>query len=470
MSWELEENNEKDDIKKGNKATKIILIFIILFTILIIALFSLLFYITNNTFKLVVDGKQINKYSEDMIQKVDNNIYISLKDFASLAGYTYHNGEYKVYSQDPTKAYVESDYETASFYLNSNKICKLEPNSTEDYEVFTVKENIREINGKLYAPIEAINIGFNVYISYTDKLMSVSTLKSLVTSWTADTALKGYQLSENFQNQKAILYGYLIVKKEEKGLYGIVDTKYKEIIPERYTSIDFLESIKEFMVTTNQNKVGIVDSEGKNKINQIYDSIKLIDREEQLYLVSYEKKYGVVANDGKYLIHPEYDKIGINSINYNNLENQYILLDNLIPVCKNEKWGAFDKKGTMIASTIYNGFGCETLKAEIGGDPVLEIKEANAIVIKKGELYGIISEKGEELIPPALTEVYSITNAGVTTCYMNYKNKQIDVLEYIEKNLKKNNVSETNNNINKDTNNTTYQEYQNEILTTNNVL
>ena len=436
MGWNFDDNDSNKNNKKDNKITKILLICIAIFSIFIISIILLLIYIDNNTFKLIINGKETTKYSEDLIVEEDNNIYISLKDFATLAGYTYHSGEYKEYSKDETKAYVESKKETASFYLNSNKVFKLEPDKTnEDYEVFTVKNNIKKINDKIYAPLDAIQIAFNASVIYNTNNMTIKTLESLVTDWKNDANKKGYELSESFENQKAILYGYLVVKNSEKGLYGILDTKYNEIISPRYNEIKFLENAKEFLVTTNQNKVGIVDSQGKNKINQIYDSIKLIDEKNQIYLISQEQKYGVISKDGQYIIHPEYDKIGIDSSIYKNVESQYILLENFIPVCKNDKWGAFDIKGTMILSPSYNGFGCETT-SQTGVIPIVEIPEVKGIVLKSGELYGIISNEAKELIPIALKDVYGIINAGKTQYYMTYKDNKMDVIEYINKNVK----------------------------------
>lgn len=436
MDWDLEENTTNHNNNQNkNKTTKILLTMIILFVILIMFLMLLLLYIKASTFKLTVNNKLITEYAEDLIEEQDNTVYISLKDFATLIpGYSYHNGEYKEYSQDETKAYVESEYETASFYLNSNKVCKLAPDEiTEDYEVFNVKENVKEINGKLYAPLEAIKIGFNVNIENTSKSMKITTLDNLVTVWNANAKEKGYELSTDFENQKALLYGYLVLKNFSRGTFGITDNKYNEIISSRYNEIEFIENTKEFLVTTSQNKVGIVDSQGKNKVNQIYDSIKLIDKEDEIYLVSYENKYGVIASNGQYIIYPEYDKIGVDTNIFKNLTNQYILLNNLIPVCKNQKWGAFDKKGTMILSNSYDGFGSST---STGGEAVIEIPDVNGIVIKNGDLYGIISKEGKELIPIALKEVYSITSAGETKYYMNYRDNQMDVIEYINKNVK----------------------------------
>ena len=100
MDWNLEtEENETKKNNKGKKTAKILLVFIVLIFIVMALMLFLLYYVNNNTFRLTIDNKQINNYASDLIV-TDNNVqYISLKDFASLVGYKYHNGEYKEYSQ-----------------------------------------------------------------------------------------------------------------------------------------------------------------------------------------------------------------------------------------------------------------------------------------------------------------------------------------------------------------------------------
>ena len=135
-NWGTEETKKKE----SDIARKIIIALMILLIIIICAIVFLLYNIKLNTFNIYVDGKQVSG-DNNLLLKLDNTTYINIEKLALLLGYDYHSGEYKGYSSSGTdKCYIQSDVETASFYLNSNKICKLKVgNLTEDYDVNSKK-------------------------------------------------------------------------------------------------------------------------------------------------------------------------------------------------------------------------------------------------------------------------------------------------------------------------------------------
>lgn len=51
---------------------------------------------------------------------------------------------------------MESKNETASFFLNSNKISKMPPNPNLDYEDYMITDPVVNRNGKLYTSSEGI--------------------------------------------------------------------------------------------------------------------------------------------------------------------------------------------------------------------------------------------------------------------------------------------------------------------------
>ena len=61
----------------------------------------------------------------------------------------------------------------------------------------------------------------------------------------------GYSnLSEDFNDQKALVYGMLVASKETTNKYGVVDIRTnKEILSPRYNNIEFIENSKEFIIT-----------------------------------------------------------------------------------------------------------------------------------------------------------------------------------------------------------------------------
>ena len=183
--------------------------------------------------------------------------------------------------------------------------------------------------------------------------------------------------------------------------------------------------------------MGIMSYDSTTKINPEYDEIKQIDKDSGLYLATNNKKQGVINANGSIVLYLEYDQIGIDGtkFNSNNIKNQYLLYDNCIPVKRNNKWGIFDKTGKQILEVKYDDLGC-TAGSGTQGDKtannILLIPDYEGIVVKQGELYGIMDSTGKELVPVALQSVYSITNAGQDTYYMIYDNRVMNVITYIE--------------------------------------
>ncbi len=430
---------------KSKDYSRMILLAIIAVLLVVIVIIAILIVnIQSNTFRILVDGNTVSE-SKNLLKTVDNNTYISIQDLATILGYEYHVGEYKVFSADTDKCYIQSKNETASFYLNSNKINKLKVNNlTEDYETFTADNRIVQIDNKFYAPLDAIQTGFNVKIQLTQKALSITTLETILknidNSLSNNKETSNYKslLEESFENQKAVLYDYIILSKKDTGLYGVVTTSGKEILPDKYTSITFLETTKEFVVTNSLGKMGIIDQNGKNKIEQLYDSIKVIHNNPKLYLVSLTQKYGVIDENGATIIYPEYDTIGADNFKYKNLQNQYILLDSVIPVSKNKKYGLFDITGKKVLDTVYDGIGYELETAELNGttkavNSIIAIEECKGIIVKSGKLYGLYSIEGKEMVPARVNSIYSITSNGIDTYYMIYNNEEINLIERLIK-------------------------------------
>lgn len=477
MEIKLEEKKDKNK----NKATKILIIFIILLVILIIGVVICLFIVKDMMLKVYIDGKPVTLKSDDIIiEEGTNKVYVSIKDIATSLGYEPHNGEYKIFSEDTNKCWVYTKNETASFFLNSNKISKVYPDQTKDYEDYRISDPVIEKNGKLYTTSEGIEIGFNSKFKYDEKTntININTLPNLVETYT--NTMKGYGysgISADFNNQKAILYNLFIVKKSN-GLYGVVDAKNKEIISSRYQSMVFNENTQEFSVRSTTNKVGIVTTTGETKINLAYDSIMVLDKDAQLYVVGSNSKYGVIDAQQKTVIYIEYDQIGISSGEFtaDNISNKYLIFDNLIPVYKDKKWGAFDKTGNIIIPIEHDSIGYNSKRADNKEvNPLLIIPKYKGIVFgKKSEedkkiYYGIYENTGKLIVPIALQNAYSETNAGINTYYMTYKGNQINIEEYIEElyrlqNAEKENTTSNNQNQlenSKDTNNIGQMQNQN---------
>lgn len=445
--------------KKWMKVIGVLLVFLLIMSIILI---GLIYYIESTQLKIMLDGKKTAQLDNVLIFE-NGKVYIPIRTFATKVGYESSNGDYNQdkYTEDTTKCYVKCSDEVATFSLGSNKIYKTLLDGSNDYEYYEIAEPVRVINNQLCTTIEGAKIAFNISMDYSqeENQVTIFTLPYLVTYYTAKFQNAGIADKDaNFSNQKALLYNMIIVKNAEN-YYGVYDLNNKEILGTKYASIKFIESTKEFIVTTQEKKMGIISYNATTKINPQYDAIKQIDKDSGLYLVTNDKKQGVINEYGSTIVYIEYDQIGIDSNKYKNnqIQNQYLLYDKCIPVKKNNEWSLFDKTGKQITQTTYEDFGCT---AGSGGNSqnangVLLIPDYEGIVVKKQNLYGLIDSNGKDLLPITLKSFYSTTSAGETTYSMLYNEQVINVITYIETYVRpKDQNQSTNNNQNGGNNNT----------------
>lgn len=419
---------ENEDFIEKNKKSKTIMLIIVGIIVFLLILSGVLLYmiynVEKNTLKLTIDNKSTT-FERDMFVIEDNKLYIKIKDFATLMGYETHNSEYKDrYSEDTTKCYISNINENASYILNSNTMYKKATNNV-DYEYFDLEDPVKLINENLYVSEEGMEIGTNILIDYnsnTNKI-SVLSLNNIISKYAS--AFTNSAIGDDkadFNNQKALRYGLVVVKSAD-GHYGVLDSKGQEIIGTKYKSISFKEDSKEFTVVTDEGKMGILSSNGITKIEPNYSEIKQISKELNYYLVCNNKKYGVINQNGNIVIYLEYDKIGIDEtkFNTNGIENPYILYDNCILVQQNGKWGMFDINGNQILPVEYDEMGCVagTQNDKISNN-VLIIPRYKAIVVGKEGKYGIVNSIGQQYVPVAFDSIYSITTSGEDKYYMTY--------------------------------------------------
>lgn len=470
---------ENEEYTKQSKKSKtimmVIIVCIILLLILSIGLMYMIYDIQKNMIKLTIDTKAIANFSEDIFLFEGDNVYVSVRDFAKLVGYEVYNGDHT--SEDTTKGYIQNQYEEASFTLNSNKLYKTLLTGS-DNEYFDMENPVKMQNNKLYMSLDGIRIATNTSIGYnaSNKQFTVYTLPYLTQYYTErfnDSAVGDEKA--DFSNQKALLYNMIVVKNANEN-YGVCDLNKKEIIGTKYTSIKFIESTKEFIVTTDDKKMGILLATGATKIQPNYDDIKQIDKDLNLYLVKNNNKYGVINENGNIVIFLEYDNIGIDLAQFasNQIKNQYVLFDNCIPVQRDKKWGFFDKTGKQIIPVEYDGLGCivGTQNSRTANN-LLIIPEYEAIVVEKDKKYGIIDSVGKKLIDCALDAIYSITSSGKDTYYMVQGETTVEVINWLERHGMKPKYSGENNinlDENQENNTVTNEPTTNEVATNGNTV
>lgn len=468
---------ENEEQVARSKKTKTIMIIIIIAIIILLFVCAGLLYMMHNIekemLKVTVDGKTKTSFASDMFVFDNDNIYISIKDYAKLVGYEAYNGDHR--SEDPTKCYIKNAYEEASFELNSDKMYKTLLAGT-DNEYYNLQEPVKLINNKLYVGIDGMKIASNTSITYTkaNNQITIYTLEYLAQYYTGkfnNAIVTGNKA--DFSNQKALLYNMVVVTNEE-GKYGVYGIDKKEIIGTKYVSVKFIETSQDFVVTTDDNKMGIIASDGKTKIEPTYDEIKQIDKDLNLYLVKNNKKQGVINQNGNIVVYLEFDKIGIDTTQFksNVIKNQYLLFDNCIPVQRDKKWGLYDKTGKLILPVEYDDLGCIAgTQSNKTTNNLLIVPKYEGIVVQKDKKYGLVNSLGKPLIPCVLDTIYSITTSGQDSFYMIQGENTYDVIEYIEtyvikpeENKPETNTNTTTNTVtNETTTNTTDKE--NEVKT-----
>lgn len=482
-------NNRKSEDVNAKKWMKIIGVVLVLLFILVIAIICLMYYIDTTEIKISVDGKPTSALKNIFIFENDE-IYIPIRKFAQFVGYESYSGDYK--EEYIAQTFVKNTNEEAYFNLNSNTIYKKLLDGNDDYEYYEIDEPVKMIDNQLCTTIEGAQIAFNISMSYKKNNITIYTLPYLVNYYTAknkNSAISDKDVS--FSNQKALLHNMIIVKNANN-YYGVSLLNGQEILGTKYKSIKFIESTREFIVKTVEDKMGIMSYDQNTyqaitKISPEYDNIKQIDKNNGLYLVTNNKKQGVVNQNGSVIVYLEYDQVGIDKLKYNDIKNTYLLYDKCIPVKLNNKWGLIDKTGKKIFEVKYDDLGC-TINAgtvsENNANSVLLIPKYEGIVVKEGESYGLVNSNGKRYLPSVLTAVYSTTTEGETTYKMIYTGQTMNVISYLEKYVIKNDnnatnnqssttngeASNTNTQTNSTTNTTTDNQTNNSVETSSNVV
>lgn len=315
--------------------------------------------------------------------------YYCIETISKISGYKYNNGEYgSEIDESKDKCYIDNGGEYVTFIANSNQIRKNEKELNKyegelkeakdesanslDEEYFIIENSVIQFEDKLYASDEAINKGLNMSITAEGSTICFYTLDNLVNNYSSSLSSNGYTLTQNFKNQRALCNGYAVVGKDQE--YGVVDLRTnKEIISLKYDSVEYIQSIGEFIVSSKSQFGMIKPGEDTPTIKLIYESIALLNAENKLYIVEYNEKYGVINADGKEVIPTEYDQIGLNDISAyksQGITDKYVIANACIPVKRNNSYGLYSLDGKVLASTRFSEIGCEN-PAKIIGDTSL---------------------------------------------------------------------------------------------------
>lgn len=471
----LEESNEYFQFQESkSKKKKIILFFIILLILAVVALVISIVVLKkkdSNTSKLFINGNKAN-WSSTLFLSKDDNTYVSCKDMADIIGGEYLKGEYKAFTQDKDKGYIQTKYEVITFSSGSKYVKKYlqneldledvsdinEINTEESAYIVNSKNDTMELyelsseiifeNDLIYIPIEDMEKVFNVDFSNNGNSIYIYTLDYLYQYAINFVSARGItNISNTYENVRALVEDMVIVANDNEK-YGVISLKTGEqVLSYQYSKIIYIQNASEFFVYT-KNSVGLLDNNGDTIISPTkYDELTVFDEINKLYLAKKNSSYGLLNVDGDIVIPVSFKSIGVKSLSdYEEFEipdseTPNLLASKFIVVADDKSYGLYNLKGEKLLRTNYSFFGYLATSQDKDFDiqsTLLIPKKIgiNGLIIKQNKLYGIYDLDSKEIvIPCSLNKIYCRTESGESDYYMLLGEEEISIKEYFIENL-----------------------------------
>ena len=256
-----------------------------------------------------------NKEVPILLETPDGKEYFCIETLALMFGYKYNRGAYGELDENTNKCYIDNGGEYVTFSTETDVVSKNikvkdtyeeelagkkmdssvtgRTPETEEEELFVFeKPVIKFVDNKLYATLDAVTNGFNMNVVADGSQLRVYTLSNLVDTYNQFLNSKGYTLTKNFRNQRALYNGLAVAGKD--GKYGVIQLDpnggYSEVISVKYDTVEYVQSIGEFIISSNFMYGMIAPGSEQPTISLKYDSIELLDAEKKLYIVGIDKK------------------------------------------------------------------------------------------------------------------------------------------------------------------------------------
>ena len=387
-----------------------------------------------------------------LVETPTGEIYYCIETISKLSNYRYNNGAYgDQVDESRDKCYIDNGGEYVTFVANSNKITKniktvenyegelkvvnelrrknesvYETTDELEEESFKLEKPVIQLDGKLYAAYDAISKGLNMTITQDGATLQFQTLENLVNEYSGTLSSSSYSLTQNFRNKRALSDGYAVVGKGEE--YGVIELATgNEVISLKYDSVEYVQGIGEFIVSSKSKFGMIKPGNSTPTIKLSYENIALLDAEKELYMVQFNEKYGVVNAKGEEIIPTEYDQIGLKDVRAyrsQGITNKYIIADECIPVMRNNNYGLYNIKGQILASAHYLGLGCESPSKIIENTnamPTLTVPLSDTITgvvfstrTGSSTTYGLITTNGTVVLNGYYSAIYYRQQNGKT--------------------------------------------------------
>ena len=215
--------------------------------------------------------------------------------------------------------------------------------------------------------------------------------------------------------------GYFIVGQPTKNKantqpndYGVLDSQNKEILPIKYSGIDYDKDFKRFKVrldvSESSSKYGFFDERGKVVIPVIYDYMERISNigDEPVNIVKKGGKFGYInLLSGKLMIPVEYDSLSIDSLNTDAQGN------GIAVASKNNKYGVLSTNSAVVVPFEFDAIG--EVKSLDG------IASGTSLAEKDGKLVVLRFDKGRYLGTSEAPNIYSSRFAPHPVASINLK-------------------------------------------------
>lgn len=412
----------------------------------------------NNEKKANVTDRIMYKDNKGRVYLENGKVFISIRELSNTLGYEFLNSEYKKNGEDRTKCQVKVDNIYTSYIAESNQIYRaivtesseedksknknqdgfenIEESKRVEFEYFTVDDNIKYVNDELYASIEAIQIGFDISISYTAndntlKIYTLDYLENIAKNNRLDTASS---TEYSYKNKRLLKYGMVVVKDND-GNYGVAsytDTNKRGtfVASCKYSKLDFNEANNTISAASNTNNqssilyINLANQEVEKSVVSEFSDMKEMTEDFTLFLVKRDGKYGVINGEGMTVIPLVFDEIGVKEEKYSDLNCKYVLEHKYIPVKYEGKWGLYSTSGKVLISPQYEDIGCSLCQS---GDsaiivPGMDNNVCGVVFLYDREkaFYGVYNADTGERIAVSLTEVFKKVENGEANFYINY--------------------------------------------------
>ena len=257
-------------------------------------------------------GKEVYKYTLDDINVLDNNVFYIKNNSGKNKYFIIKNDKVVYESSDYKRIRVEN--------LNSDIAIGIKEDASIDY--------INLIDKKVINNDESIKYTYSDGVILKEQY-NFNAKKIMYTIYTPSKEFGTFSDLKPYDNK--YVNGYLKIKTENDK-YEFVNKKGNVITKKEYEELsDFNKN--GYAIVSNDNLYGVIDSKGKEIIDEKYDEIIFLNdnlfknvkkiSKNELFIFKENNKYGIINSDGKVVIKANYDDFDTITTKYPIIEGTY---------------------------------------------------------------------------------------------------------------------------------------------------